>query len=138
MADTFEEDLLAALCEPSPLTSEIGERSYWGQRPRGGRLSAVTLQEAAEGRVYSHNGAVSLQGPRIQFDIWGATQLDCLRVKRNLVTRLEALPGTTIGGTKFTGCFLVMSRDWDPERPGEGDPVHRHTIHFTIFHVPAA
>lgn len=134
----FEEDLITGLLDSLGLPPLIGDRLSWIMRNRGEGLPAITIDDAAQGRAYSHQGAINLEGPRVQFDIWGETQTSVVAVRKALIVAVEGLAGQTHGQTTFKGAFLVMAQDWTKQDRGDGDPDSRSTLHFTIWHQPAA
>lgn len=133
-----EEDLRAGALGDEALAALIGDRLAAVESNRGDGLPRATYQKAASGRAYGHKGAVPLEGPRWQFDIYGANALQVLQVKRALIPALEALAGMVVGQTRFSGLFLVMEQDWSKQERGEGEPDSRTTLHFNIWHRPAA
>lgn len=105
----------------------------WIERPNV--LPALTLQEIAPGRDYTHAGAVDLTGPLIQFDCWGNTFGESELLSRAVIAEMEA--AATVASVDFDFAFVVSKRATEPEDIGGGVSVHRVSLDFRVHSTPA-
>ncbi len=100
----------ARLLAASPLAAQVFERIYWGERPQGSSLPAVTLMLVGDARNQHLKGFDSIQPARVQVDVWGATYA-AARGVISLV--LDAIvPGARVNGHVFARAVIdIPPRD---------------------------
>src|SRR3546814_4762226 len=72
------------------ISAIVGTRVYWIDRPQSASaLLAIVLQKVSPGRTYTTKGATTLQGTRVQFDLFGLDYRD-IRSEEN-TSELQSL-----------------------------------------------
>lgn len=130
----FEEALTQRMLEAGPLRLSTGGNFYWGTAPEETQVPYITAQIAARNRDYTHDGADDLQYPRVQFDVYGSTRLEVLKISRLLLTELEA--PQTVSSIAFEDALLVYESDADVDSSDAGTPTFRNTMDFLVPHRP--
>lgn len=131
----MEEDLRARLLAAAALQAAVASRIDWGVRPKAGALPAITLTLAAEAPAYTYKGRMLLTGSRVQFDCWGATAGQAIKLARLLPPIVE--PPAVQGATRFAASFVEMTMDAGQEEIAVGTLVFRRIVDFRIWHSPA-
>lgn len=90
----------------------------------------LVVNEVSPGRDYTHDGPDGLDGPRVQFDIWGQGIAQLEAAEAALTTLMEA--GGTQGGTRFHPAFLE-DRELTSEDLANGQRVQRLRLDFIFF-----
>ena len=132
----FEGALRARLLAASPVTTLVGQRVYWVDRPQAAGLPAITLQIIDQERAQHMQGVQGLQSALVQIDGWAADieggpsgYAQGKALKEAIIAAL--LPEETSNGVKFGRAF-VRSRDLS-ERT-ETQFIHRPSMDFTFFY----
>lgn len=134
----MEEALIARLLANPAIAAAVG-KIVWTARPDGSTLTAtkgvITLQQVGPGRNYTHGGADDLTDPLIQFDFWGLSQLQVVKIERLVTAEMET-PGT-FEGYSFPMAFLESQQDFDPEDIDGGQTVFRRISDWRVCSQPA-
>src|SRR3546814_3760437 len=78
----------------------VGTRVYWIDRPQSASaLPAIVLQKVSPGRTYTTKGATTLQGTRVQFDLFGLDYRDIAPLYEALLAEMEQ--PETVAGINF-------------------------------------
>lgn len=113
----------------------VGTRVYWIDRPQSASaLPAVVLQKVSPGRTYTAKGATTLQGTRVQFDLFGLAYRDISPLYEALLTEMER--PETVSGINFGMSFLDSRRDYPPEDVNGIGPVYRISADFLVWWSP--
>lgn len=128
---SWRTDLIARLRGAPAVASAFGTRialieaaRSWSSWPQ------LVVNEVSPGRDYTHDGADGLDGPRVQFDIWGQGIAQLEAAEAGLVALMEA--GGVQGATRFHPAF-VEARRMDVEDLPDQARVHRLSIDFIFF-----
>ena len=132
----MEEALIARLTGAADIAAIVADRVAWFERPRAGGLSAITLTPITVGEDWTHDGPDGLDGPTIQFDIWGRTSLEALALERAVRAEMETVPGVTVGGWLFHPASLER-RQWSVEDLNADTRVYRIQHDYEFYHQPA-
>lgn len=131
----MEAALRTRLLDNPAISALVGNRIAWVQRPQSQVLPAITLHKVSPGRSYSHDGAIGLQCPSIQFDIWSLSVSQAKTIRDAVIAVMEAQE--TVSGVRFGMSFLDSERDIAPEDVQGIDAVHRVSMDFTVWWSPA-
>jgi len=123
----MEEALIARLLADSAVTSLVGERINWIERPQDEGFPAITLQVIDRDYAQHMTGLQKTQFALVQVDVWALGYLEATQIEEAVVNSL--LPEMTINGVKFGRAF-VRSRDLS-ERT-ETQFIFRPSMDFTI------
>lgn len=132
----MEDALTARLLACPSLSAIIGTRLNWGERVPGEPLAALTALLVSPGRGYVHAGADTISNPRVQFDCYAASSLECRALARALRDEMEQ--PATIGGVAFSVALVDGERGPVIEDIGGGAKVHRWRMDFIVWCSPAA
>src|SRR3546814_7704989 len=106
------------------ISAIVGTRVYWIDRPQSASaLPAIVLQKVSPGRTYTTKGATTLQGTRVQFDLFGLDYRDIAPLYEALLAEMEQ--PETVAGINFGMAFLDSQRDYPPEDVNGIGPVYR-------------
>lgn len=100
--------------------------------PRDPALPAVRVQRVA-GEPSTH--PTGRDAPRVQVDVWAATQTAAYATADAVVERLSARIGTAVGGAILTGARVLTARSL-PD-PDMAPAVYRYTLDVRL-HVADA
>lgn len=120
----MEELLRAALLANSSLTTLVGTRVTWLERPQGAALPAVTLQIVATARSYTMQGPVDLVPYTVQIDVWGGTYRSMKETSRAVIQALHTMKAAPLQA-------FVDSEDETFERQDGPDPTGSTTFYRT-------
>src|SRR3546814_10766144 len=82
------------------ISAIVGTRVYWIDRPQSASaLPAIVLQKVSPGRTYTTKGATTLQGTRVQFDLFGLDYRDIAPLYEALLAEMEQ--PETVAGINF-------------------------------------
>src|SRR3546814_6493693 len=87
--------------------------SDWSSDVCSSDLPAIVLQKVSPGRTYTTKGATTLQGTRVQFDLFGLDYRDIAPLYEALLAEMEQ--PETVAGINFGMAFLDSQRDYPPE-----------------------
>lgn len=132
----MEEALIARLTGVGAIADLVVDRVSWFERPRAGGLSAITLTPVTVGEDWTHDGPDGLDGPRIQFDIWGRSSLEALALERAVRAEMETVTPVTVGGCLFHPASLER-RQWSVEDLDGDTKVFRIQHDYEFYHQPA-
>ena len=122
----MEADLVTRLAAANTGAASVS----WAERPKAGVLPAITVQRIVPGRDYSHQGAIALQTPRIQINVWGRSPAEVEAIEAAVIAELEQ--AKTVGATHFWFATLNLSPDLPAETLDGGTHVFRRAPDFTI------
>lgn len=88
----MEEALVAYLLSVGGLSTLVGTRINWEQRPQASDLPAITLTVVSVQRDRHYTGRSGLSSSRVQADCWGRTYDEAKRVGRALIAACEPAP----------------------------------------------
>lgn len=132
----MEEDLIARLTASAGIAALCGARVAWFGRPRGDGYPCLILSTIDPGREYTHGGADGLDGPRVQFDCYAATDIGAIALKRAVLAEMEA--SATVGDTVFHNGFLESEATFDEGEQDGGGSLFRVSQDFTFYHEETA
>lgn len=130
----MEDALTSYLLGQTALTTLVGQRITWDERPQLESLPAVILTVASATVDYHHGGRSNLQRARVQADVWGASAAQVVTVKRALITAVEAMT-TSNTGAVIVRAFIENDFSSAPEDTGGGSRVFRRIVEFFVWHV---
>lgn len=134
----FEAALRARLTGASGVTSIVGQRIYWVERPQATALPAITLQIIDDPREQTMAGFQSRLFCTVQVDVWAANteaEAGYKIAKRGKEAVIAALtPEVTANGIKFGTATNISARDLS-ERT-ETQFIYRSSIDFKFNYAP--
>lgn len=98
--------LRARLVAASPVTTLVGQRVYWVERPQGSLLPAITLLTIGDTREQHLKGFDTLQGARVQVDIWAANFASARAVTEAMLAAI--VPAETSNGITFSRAMVDL------------------------------
>lgn len=126
---SFESDLHAALTSEATISALIGSRLYPLTLVQGAASPAIVYQRVSDQSEEDLDGAVRLEGVRIQFDIYASTYPETITVRGALQDFLQGYKGT-MGSTRIESChYLDDSDSHEPEMQ-----LFRSSIDFEIWY----
>lgn len=96
----WEEDLRTRLLG-LPAVTAITDKVSWYDLPRGLWRAAVLLTDVAPGESWTHEGAMDLINPRVQFDCYAEAEADARALGRIVKAELQRTDEVMIGDTIF-------------------------------------
>lgn len=123
----------ARLAGAAGVSTLVGTRIYWVERPQATALPAITLQTITEERAQHFGGFQSLQMARVQLDVWGSTYAAVRAVTEAAIAAV--VPEQSGNGVWFDRAMIDDIFD-SSERQGDAT-VFRSRIDFIIHHRPA-
>src|SRR3546814_1154399 len=87
--------------------------SDWSSDVCSSDLPAIVLQKVSPGRTYTTKGATTLQGTRVQFDLFGLDYRDIAPLYEALLAEMEQ--PETVAGITFGMAFLDRSEEHTSE-----------------------
>jgi hypothetical protein len=99
----MEEALVALLLADAGVAALVGTSVFWGVRPQGTTLPAITLTRISGQRDYTNEGASGLVSSRVQIDCEAETYLSSKTVARAVIAALAAVPTSTLQGAFVEG-----------------------------------
>ena len=130
----MEDALTSYLLGQTALTTLVGQRITWDERPQLEALPSVILTVASAPIDYHHGGRANLQRARVQADVWGIRPSQVLAIKRALITAVEAMT-TSNTGAVIVRAFIENDFSSAPEDTGGGGRVFRRIVEFFVWHV---
>jgi hypothetical protein len=128
----FEAALRARLTGASGVTSVVGQRIYWVERPQATALPAITLQIIDDPREQTMGGFQSRLFCTVQADVWALTYAAAKAGKEAVIAALA--PKVTANGIKFGDATNIAARDLS-ERT-ETQFIYRASIDFRFNYAP--
>lgn len=134
----MEEAIAAKLLATTALTTLVGTRIQWDQRPQANALPSVTLTVISGAPLYSDEGNTDLVNVRLQIDSWAkdtATQSGSSLAKlvaREVMAALATVH-MTVSGVEFQGVFPDNIQDFSEQGQG-GVQIYRRALDYDIWH----
>lgn len=128
----FEGALRARLTGASAVTSIVGQRIYWVERPQATALPAITLQIIDDPREQMMAGFQSRLFMLVQVDVWAPSYATAKAGKEAVIAALT--PKMTANGIKFGTATNIAARDLS-ERT-ETQFIYRSSIDFRFNYAP--
>src|SRR3546814_13274597 len=92
------------------LMAVVGTGVVWIDRPQSASARpAIVLRKVSPGRTYTTKGATTLQGTRVQFDLFGLDYRDIAPLYEALLAEMEQ--PETVAGINFGMAFLDSQRE---------------------------
>lgn len=107
---------------------------FWGERPQGSSLPAVTLLDLTPEVTQHLKGVEGLQAARVQADVWAGSYGAMQRITDALIAAL--LPPHTGNGVKFTRAMIKLGPRDLPERDGD-KMIYRKSMDLVVHHATA-
>lgn len=107
---------------------------FWGERPQGSALAAVTLLDLTAEVTQHLKGVEGLQAARVQADVWAESYAAMQRITEALIDAL--LPPHSGNGVKFTRAMIELGPRDLPERDGE-KTIFRKSMDLIVHHLTA-
>lgn len=126
------ENLVARLTADAGVAALVADRVAWFGKARGDGYPCVIISEIDPGRDYTHGGPDGLDGPRLQIDCYGRTDVEAVTLGRAVLACMEA--PATIGSTKFYGAFLEGRQTIDDGEMMGGETLMRVSLDLTFYH----
>ena len=129
----MEEDFIQFLLADAPIAALVADRIHWRERPQGGRMPDIILNNLGGPADYTMNGPSGLKQTRVQIDCWStASKAEALAMKRAVETAMSGTI-TTLTAVEIQGMFLDAFQD-DVEVIGEaGTKYFRERLDFLIW-----
>lgn len=125
--------LRARLIAAADVSSLVGNRVTWVDRPQGSALPAITLQTISADREQHMQGFQAFQSARVQCDIWADSYGKARQITEAVIAALA--PAGASDGVRFDRMFFEGERDL-MERV-DSKSIHRTTIDLIVWHSPA-
>lgn len=122
--------LRARLLAAVPVTTLVGQRVSWVDRPKTAGLPAVTLQVVSEERPQHMKGFDGLRSSRVQVDVWADTYGQTKEIAEAVTAAI--VPSQAADGITFERAFFAGSRDLGEQT--ETQFIHRTSIDFIVHH----
>lgn len=129
----MEEDLRTYLLSVAGVTSALGTRIHWGERPQAGALPAAVLTVVSDVTAYNMAGDSNLRATRVQVDVYGTTFASAKTGARAIVAALTGHSGVT-GTTDFNGIFKDAESDTREAGMNDADRFFRTRVDFLVHH----
>lgn len=127
----MEEAFIAKLLASSGLTTLVGTRIQWDQRPQGNDLPAVTLSVISGAPLYTDEGNVGLSNNRVQIDCWASGSSSAINVARAVQSALSSV-SMTQDGVEFQGVFPDSIQSFVEMGQG-GAVVYRRSLDYDLW-----
>jgi hypothetical protein len=121
--------LRARLLAASPVTTLVGQRVYWVDRPQAAALPAIVLQVISDPRPQHLKGFDDLRETRVQLDVFGTSYASVLAITEAALAAL--VPENTGNGIIFNRALVDGARDLG-ERT-ETQFIHRRSTDLLIW-----
>ncbi len=138
---SMEADLITLLGANAGVAAAVGSASgvksiSWGLPLQGGTMPWLVLTMITSGREYTHSGPDGLDGPRIQADALGGTDIEALALANAVLAAIEAggTVGSTGNGRKFHPGWLEDRQTVDEGTLEGGRPLYRIMQEFQFYH----
>lgn len=125
----FSGALKARLLAEPAVSTIVGNRVTWVDRPQGQALPAITLQVVDDERAQHMKGFQGLRRSVVQVDVWATGYRQAEAIKEAVIETL--VPSGTALGVQFSRAF-VRARDLG-ERT-EAQFIYRPSMDFTFFY----
>lgn len=125
--------LRARLLAAVPVTTLVGQRIYWLDRPQASALPSITLQTIAGERPQTHDGFQSTRTTTVQCDIWAASYGQGRQILEAVISALA--PPQTGNGIEFGRMFFEPERDTLEQLATT--TIYRTSIDLIVWHSPA-
>jgi hypothetical protein len=113
----IETDIINYLVTHAPLVALQGTRVYPDRLPQDPTLPATVFLSISDPSNYSHSGASAWHEQRFQFDCWGNTPTDAIRLKNTLRQALSGYKGM-MGNTEIYATFAENARPLNDDETG--------------------
>lgn len=135
MSASIVGDIRTFLLGDGTLSGLVGTRIYAGKLPQNPAFPAISITWISGLRTHTASGPIGLSRPRITFDTWAKTYLECESVFDALRKRLDGYQGP-IGGSP---AHTVQGSFFDSERDGyESEPeLYRRSADFFVWYEEA-
>jgi hypothetical protein len=127
----MEGALRARLLAASPVTSNVGQRVYWEDRPQQSALPAITLSLPVDGRDQHMGGFQSVRDVQLQVDVWARSYAEKKAIKEAVIAALA--PAQSGNGIRFqaaTGIDITPLNERVETQMIFRDAI-RMTLHFS-------
>ena len=110
----------------------------WGGLPQATVLSYLRLTKAGAGRSWTHSGPDPLVNPRVQVDVYAATEAALGPIGAALQGEMERLDRVTVGGWQFLPPGIIINEIWQgPEDLIGGGTAYRLIHEYSLWASPA-
>lgn len=121
--------LRARLLAAAPVTTLVGTRVYWVDRPQASALPAIVLQVISDPRPQHLKGFEDLRETRVQMDVFGSSYAQVRTLAEAAIAAV--VPENTSNGIIFNRALVDGARDLG-ERT-ETMFIHRHSTDLLIW-----
>lgn len=128
----MQEDFRGLLLAEGAITTLVGSRITWNERPQASALPAIVLTIAGEDRAYAYDGDSSV-ATRVQVDIYASSYASAVAIDRAAVMALSGRTATR-GATQFMGIFFESRFDAVEEDEKSAQRVQRISRDLIIHH----
>lgn len=101
----MEGALRARLLAAAPVTTIVGTRIYWEDRPQASALPSITLSVVVDGRDQHMGGFESVRDTEVQVDVWATSYSQKKTLKEAVIAALA--PAQTGNGIRFQGATRI-------------------------------
>lgn len=129
-------DIRSLIADDAAVQALASNRVFWGMRPQGGKLPAVTLMTISRMTDYVHSGPDGLAQTRIQADCYAGTLSEAKALAGALSEAVSGYRGV-IGTTNFLGVFLDGERDRHDAGPTETSRLYSVIVDIICYHRSA-
>jgi hypothetical protein len=133
----METSLMALLVGYAPLAALVGNRIYWDEIPQGTVRPCIVMFVVSSTPGYTFEGADPLVPVRVQIDCQVTTASSAKVALAKTVNDLLSGYKGTVGGTKFSGIFQLLTRD-RTDKPASGSTIRTRQMDYEVWAKPAA
>lgn len=134
---TIERAIASYLRGKPSITGLVGDDIYPEVAPDKAPYPFITYTIISESHDHAMSGATGLAQVTVQLDVWTSTFADRVSVSEAIRNALDGFRGSMgAENLEVRNCFF-SSRSTSTEREleGKGQPIHRATLDFSIWHV---
>jgi len=131
---TIEEALRTYLLADANISSLVSTRIYYQYLPQNPVYPLIRYQVISDESLYSNDGDIGLDRPRIQFDSDSDDSEQCIALAGLIRKRLSGFRGA-ISGKQVQGIFRDNVRDDDEVLADGITKIYRRLQDFFVWHV---
>ncbi len=132
---TIEKALFDYMSNHASIAGQVSDRIYPDVAPENTDYPLITFTVIAESHVHHMEGASGLVNPSIQIDVWATKVSDRAITSEAIRGAMDGFRGV-MDDIEIRNCFLIDKTNFiESPQQGEGKPVYRASIDFSIWHV---
>ena len=122
----------AILATHAPATGPSTKAVFWGLRPQGSSVPAITLHLVSDPRPQHLKGLDGARGTRVQLDAWASTHSEASALAQAAIGALQ--PPADVAGKRFATSSIDGQRG-ATEATAAGLILHRQSVDLLVWHV---